>query len=215
MNRTICENIMWVAMKKSIFRFVAGECPDMDFKAFQTRFRKRYWDMCAEVDDIGTMHKNPLRVSLTGGIVWLAAYEACDGKMDEAMFSRMVVHTMHAPLFQKAFALQKPFDRKTQRKKAALAKAANELSDSEFNWQTEYRLGRAETEYFCTYYRCGLCALGRKYGHQKLIPYMCQMDYISIDRMGGTLYRTQTLATGGSCCDFHVVKQGTEGEKEN
>lgn len=69
MNRTICENIMWVAMKKSIFRFVAGECPDMDFKAFQTRFRKRYWDMCAEVDDIGPMHKNPLRVSLTGGIV--------------------------------------------------------------------------------------------------------------------------------------------------
>ena len=110
-------------MKKSIFRFVAGECPDMDFKAFQTRFRKRYWDMCAEVDDIGPMHKNPLRVSLTGGIVWLAAYEACDGKMDEAMFSRMVVHTMHAPLFQKAFALQKPFDRKTQRKKGGFGQS--------------------------------------------------------------------------------------------
>lgn len=44
----------------------------------------------------------------------------------------------------------------------------------------------------------------------ELIKYMCQMDYISIDMMGGVLYRTKTLATGGDCCDFHVVKKGSK-----
>ena len=36
------------------------------------------------------------------------------------------------------------------------------------------------------------------------------MDYISIDMMGGVLYRTKALATGGDCCDFHVVKKGSK-----
>ncbi len=44
----------------------------------------------------------------------------------------------------------------------------------------------------------------------ELIKYMCQMDYISIDMMGSVLYRTKTLATGGDCCDFHVVKKGSK-----
>ena len=99
-----------------------------------------------------------------------------------------------------------------QQKKVVSFQTANDISDSEYNWYTDYTPGRDETEYFCTYRKCGLCTLGRKYGHPELIPYMCQMDYISIDMMGAILYRTQTLATGGGCCDFHVVKKGSKWE---
>ena len=49
--------------------------------------------------------------------------------------------------------------------------------------------------------------------HPELINHMCQMDYISIDMMGCILYRTKTLATGGDCCDFHVVKKVQNGLK--
>lgn len=52
--------------------------------------------------------------------------------------------------------------------------------------------------------------LGRKLGHSELVPYMCQMDYISVDMMGGVLHRTKTLATGGDCCDFYVCKKGSK-----
>ena len=139
-----------------------------------------------------------------------AAYEACNGRMDEEIFSRMITDTMNSPLYKKAFGAKDPFVAEKQKKKVAAFKVANEISDSEYNWQTDYTPGRDETEYFCTYRKCGLCALGRKYGHPELIKHMCQMDYISIDMMGGVLYRTKTLATGGDCCDFHVVKKGSK-----
>lgn len=48
---------------------------------------------------------------------------------------------------------------------------------------------------------------GKQEHHEDLIPYMCEMDYISIGLMGGVLHRTGTLAAGASCCDFYVCKK--------
>ena len=50
---------------------------------------------------------------------------------------------------------------------------------------------------------------GKQEHHEDLISYMCEMDYISIELMGGVLHRTGTLAAGASCCDFYVCKKGS------
>ncbi len=213
MNNTICEKLMWAAMNGTILKFLAAELPEWDMPSLKAKFKKQYRKIRSEVDDIGRITKNPLRICLAGGVIWLAAYEACEGKMDEGMFSRMITDTMKSPLFKKAFGAKDPFVAEKQQKKVVSFKTANAISDSEYNWHTDYAPGRDETEYFCTYRKCGLCTLGRKYGHPELIPYMCQMDYISVDMMGAILYRTQTLATGGDCCDFHVVKKGSKWEE--
>ena len=34
-----------------------------------------------------------------------------------------------------------------------------------------------------------------------MVPCLCALDTMSVDWMGGRLYRTKTLATGGDCCD--------------
>lgn len=214
MKNTICEILMWSVMKGTILKFLSAELSNSDMQVIKGSFKKIYKQMLAEVDDIGSLTKNPLRICLTGGIIWMAAYEACDGKMDEDMFSRMITDTMYSPLFKKAFGAKDPFVMEKQQKKLQAFKIANEISDSEYNWQTDYTPGRDETEYFCTYRKCGLCTLGRKYGHPELIKYMCQMDYISIDMMGAVLYRTKTLAKGDDCCDFHVVKKTSKWLKE-
>ena len=210
MKNTICEKLMWAITKGTVLKFLTKEFSEDEMRAVKSEFRKHYIKMRTEIDDIGPMTKNPLRICLAGGIIWLAAYEACNGRMDEEMFSRMITDTMNSPLYKKAFGAKDPFVAEKQQKKVVAFKVANEISDSEYNWQTDYTPGRDETEYFCTYRRCGLCVLGRKYGHPELIKHMCQMDYISIDMMGGVLYRTKTLATGGDCCDFHVVKKGSK-----
>lgn len=210
MKNTFCEKLMWTAMNGTILKFLSTELPENDVQAIKGRFKRIYKQMRSEVDDIGPLTQNPLRICLTGGVIWLAAYEACEGKMDEDMFSRMITYTMYSPLFKKAFGAKDPFVKEKQIKKVTAFKVSNEISDSDYNWQTDYTPGRDETEYFCTYRKCGLCTLGRKFGHPELIPHMCQMDYISIDMMNAVLYRTQTLATGGECCDFHVVKKGSK-----
>ena len=49
---------------------------------------------------------------------------------------------------------------------------------------------------------------------EELIPYMCAMDFISADLMGGVLYRTGTLAEGAEKCDFYVCKKDSKWDKE-
>lgn len=63
----------------------------------------------------------------------------------------MITDTMNSPLYKKAFGAKDPFVAEKQKKKVAAFKVANEISDSEYNWQTDYTPGRDETEYFCTY----------------------------------------------------------------
>ena len=74
--------------------------------------------------------------------------------------------------------------------------------------------GRDTDEYTINYHRCGLCALGKQEHLEELIPYMCAMDFISVDLMGGVLYRTGTLAEGAEKCDFYVCKKDSKWDKE-
>lgn len=214
MKYTVCERLMWLAMNGTIFRFLEEKSPQADSRQWKARAKAHYRKIVSEVDDIGAMLKNPLRVSLSGGAVWLAVYETAPQGMSGALFSQMVTATMDAPIIKKAFSGKNPFSQEFQKQKAEKDKIANAMSSSPYNWITETIPGRDGEEYTTLYHQCGLCELGRKYGHAELIPYMCQMDYISVDLMGGVLHRTKTLASGGDCCDFYVCKKGSRWDRE-
>ena len=81
-------------------------------------------------------------------------------------------------------------------------------------YPTANSTGRDADEYTINYHRCGLCALGKQEHLEELIPYMCAMDFISADLMGGVLYRTGTLAEGAEKCDFYVCKKDSKWDKE-
>ncbi len=213
MKNSLCEKIMWYVLSPTIFQFIKQYWKDIDIKNVKRISKKNYKDMIKRTPDIGSLRKNPLRVCLTSGILWLSIYEAMEGKMDQEQFGEMVSATMKAPILKKNFQKQKAFDIKTQKKKIEKNKIANAVSDSEFNWNTELILGRDENEYTLIYHRCGLCALGKQEHHEELIPYMCKMDYETIAMMGGVLKRKGTIATGADCCDFYICKKGSKWDK--
>lgn len=213
MKNSLCEKIMWYVLSPTIFQFIKQYWKDIDIKNVKRISKKNYKDMIKRTPDIGSLRKNPLRVCLTSGILWLSIYEAMEGKMDQEQFGEMVSATMEAPILKKNFQKQKAFDIKTQKKKIEKNKIANAVSDSEFNWNTELILGRDENEYTVIYHRCGLCALGKQENHEELIPYMCKMDYETIAMMGGVLKRKGTIATGADCCDFYICKKGSKWDK--
>jgi len=213
MKNSLCEKIMWYFLSPTIFKFIKQYWKDIDIKNVKRISKKNYKDMIKRTPDIGSLRKNPLRVCLTSGILWLSIYEAMEGKMDQEQFGEMVSATMEAPILKKNFQKQKAFDIKTQKKKIEKNKIANAVSDSEFNWNTELILGRDENEYTVIYHRCGLCALGKQEHHEELIPYMCKMDYETIAMMGGVLKRKGTIATGADCCDFYICKKGSKWDK--
>ena len=122
MKNTICEKLMWSAMTPAIFKYIAANCKNMDTFRVKKKSRKNFKDMLERTPDIGGFTKNPLRICLSGGIVWMAVYKAMDGAMSHEQFGEMVTATMQAPLIKKAFGSKNPFDMEYQKKKDGIYK---------------------------------------------------------------------------------------------
>ncbi|MCM1189618.1 MAG: L-2-amino-thiazoline-4-carboxylic acid hydrolase [bacterium] len=215
MTYTYCETLMWHALAPTAFRYLAEQEPGLDMAALKRRSRRIYREMTARTPDIGSLTENPLRICLSGGMLWLSVYEAMEGRMSEERFAGMVEASMQAPLVTASFRgkAKTAFTLKAQQKRAdVLARTAD--SDIPFQWKGEVILGRDTEEYTIIYRQCGLCALGRQEKLHRLVPYMCTLDIMSVDWMGGRLYRTKTLASGGDCCDFYICKKDSKWDAE-
>lgn len=215
MNVTFCENLMWFALAGPSFRALQAELPGTDLKGMKTDARKAYKAIIARTADVGTLKENPLRICLAGGAVWLAIYEASNPKLPEPVFAKMVAKSMEAPLVSASFKAKKKkaFTIGAQKKRRDAALRCNPNA-SPCNWNATVQLGRDADEYSITYHKCGLCGLGQQEGLFHLVKYLCVLDYASFELMGGALFRTKTLATGGDCCDFYICRKGSEREKE-
>lgn len=213
MKYTYCEELIWLAMNKAIVDFLEKEHSNWNIKLLKINAKKRYKQIITELTDIGSLTKNSLRVCLSGAAIWLAFYESCEEPIKDEEFGEMVKITMTSPLIVKAFSSKNPFTKKAQSKKEKSVERDNRASDSEFNWKTEFIKGRDENEYTIIYKKCGICALARKLNHTNLVKYMCVLDIMSVDMLGGVLHRTQTLAEGKECCDFYICKKGSKWDK--
>lgn len=213
MKYSFCETLMWFALAKPSFKYLKQKGITVSKK----KAKKIYRQMTERTPDIGGLIENPLRICLSGGMVWLSIYEAVNGTMADACFGEMVITSMNSPLIVSSFKkkAKTAFTIEGQKKKADSAKKTNALAkDDPFQWNMEVIYGRDESEYTINYHQCGLCALGKQEGLSHLVPYMCDLDIISVEWMGGVLYRTKTLATGGDCCDFYICKKGSEWHKQ-
>ena len=55
---------------------------------------------------------------------------------------------------------------------------------------------------------CGVVKYLHAEGADRLVPYLCDIDYVGAEAMGIGLQRTKTLAWGCDRCDFRLSKQG-------
>ena len=217
MQYTFCEKLMWFALAKLSFRQLDKTQSRWNTPAFRHRAKEIFREMTARTPDIGSLKENPQRICLSGGMVWLSIYKAAEGAMDETTFADMVSGSMDSPLIRAAFKMKKKtvFTLKAQQFRKDTSARTNLLSrDNPFHWNAEVILGRDADEYRINYRQCGLCALGRQEGVLHLVKHMCALDTMSIDWMGGVLYRTKTLANGGDCCDFHICKKDSPWDRE-
>lgn len=215
MRRSVCETMIWLAMTPAALRYLREAEPSWDIPSLKQKTGETYRQMIARTPGIGSMAENSLRICLAAGMLWLSIYEAAAGKMSEERFKGMVEASMNAPLVKASFTgkAKNAFTLKAQKKRAANAVRANAGPGGPFNWKTEVILGRDPDEYTILYRQCGLCALGQQERLFHLVPYMCAVDTLSVDWMGGRLYRTQTLASGGEQCDFYICRQGSQWDK--
>lgn len=57
---------------------------------------------------------------------------------------------------------------------------------------------------------CPLYAFVKAHGYEELMPYVCRFDFIFERFLHARLIRTQTEATGGSCCDYWFLPDKSE-----
>ena len=103
MTYTYCEAAMWHIMMPAAFRYLSETNSDWDIPALKRRSKQIYRQIVSRTPDIGSMIKNPLRVCMTGGMLWLSVFEAAEGHMSEECFEGMVNASMKTPLVQKSY----------------------------------------------------------------------------------------------------------------
>lgn len=158
MTYTYCERLMWAAIAPAAFRYLARQELGWDISALKQLSKQIYRQMVSRTPDIGSMMENPLRVCLTGGILWLSIYKAAEEKMSEKRFEGMVSASMRSPLVVAAFRgkAKTAFTLKAQYKRAATASLAD-ADRNPFQWNAEVIFGRDAEEYsvagaaFCWY----------------------------------------------------------------
>lgn len=216
MRRSVCETVIWFAMASAALRYLRQAEPDWDIPGLKRKTKETYRQMIDRTPDIGPLKENSLRICQAAGMLWLSFYEAAAGRMSEERFAGMVDASMNAALVKASFTSKgkSAFTLEAQKKRADNAVRGNAAPGEAFNWNTEVILGRDADEYTILYRQCGLCALGKQEGLPHLVPYMCAVDTMSFDWMGGRLYRTQTLASGGELCDFYICRKGSKWDKE-
>jgi len=102
----------------------------------------------------------------------------------------------------------------TEKRKARWCETAARSQERRYagDWVCEFVEGDGETfVYGLNMAECGLLKFWRAQGLEELVPYLCLTDYALWRAIGVEVRRTQTLANGGSCCDYRYVGRGKDG----
>ena len=176
--------------------------PELPLGAYKRRVKAEYKAMLRRTPDIGGS-------SLESNL-YIAAFVFSLHKAAPEIITPPVVDTMVDAVFDSAFMRKAHqnkkctlFTDKVQNQKVRESRAS-QTSPYELDWKFDYQKGT--DEFFNTYTACGICKLGLREDCFAFVPCLCKMDERSYRNEGGQLYRTQTLAGGDPCCDFHVVK---------
>lgn len=187
---------------RTVMRFLADK-DSYDLKGMKKKIHRQYKEMVRRTP--GLSRDDDLTGNLYTGCYTLSVYNACEGKMPENDFRDLIISLCHCKAMEKAHRKLNAFsDDQLQKKKNGAATSDKAKDVMSWKYSFDYREGAQS--YNLTYYQCGLCTLGKQEHLEHLIKYMCLADFITFEMMGAKLSRTQTLAEGGSCCDFHVVK---------
>jgi len=76
MKNSIYEKMIWYALSPTIFRFIEQYWKDIDIKSIKRLSKDNYKAMISRTPDIGSFRKNPLKIPLAGGMLWLSVYDA-------------------------------------------------------------------------------------------------------------------------------------------
>lgn len=166
-----------------------------------------YRDMLNRADDIGK--DNPMASNLYEGLLFLALWEAADGKISVDDLREITRAVMQFPamklvgLFVNANRIRLEKLEKRMHKNAEWLEVHPQYKG--VSWDFNFDKTKHSEGFYYHFTRCPLNDFARREGYIEVLPVMCEIDLLSAELMHAKLIRKQTLASGGDCCDYWFV----------
>lgn len=166
-----------------------------------------YRDMLNRADDIGK--DNPMASNLYEGLLFLALWEAADGKISIDDLREITRAVMQFPamklvgLFVNANRSGLEKLEKRMHKNAEWLEVHPQYKG--VSWDFNFDKTKHSEGFYYHFTRCPLNDFARREGYIEVLPVMCEIDLLSAELMHAKLIRKQTLASGGDCCDYWFV----------
>ncbi len=166
-----------------------------------------YRDMLNRADDIGK--DNPMASNLYEGLLFLALWEAADGKISVDDLREITRAVMQFPamklvgLFVNANRSGLEKLEKRMHKNAEWLEVHPPYKGG--SWDFNFDKTKHSEGFYYHFTRCPLNDFARREGYIEVLPVMCEIDLLSAELMHAKLIRKQTLASGGDCCDYWFV----------
>jgi len=188
-------------MAKQYGRKAAGE--------YIRKAKPIYRQMLAQAEDIGA--KNPMAHNVYMSFVFMAIWKAADGAITPGDMRGMTRELLDMKIVRTVMGgglnVNKPGDMDRLNEKfhkcAKWAEEHPEYREKTWDFHFDDTLHKSGIYYHFT--RCPLNDYARAYGYLEILPVMCELDHLLAGLYHARLYREQTLAGGGTICDYWFV----------
>lgn len=167
-----------------------------------------YKDMLCRIDDVGK--DNPMASNIYECLVFLALWKAADGRISIDELREISVDVLSMPVL-KLMGLLVNGNKASgvQRVRKMMEKDAEWLEQypqyKKYSWDFNFDETKHKDGFYYHFTQCPLNNFARKEGYLEVLPVMCDIDYLTAKLMHFTLHREQTLAGGGTKCDYWFV----------
>lgn len=166
-----------------------------------------YRDMLNRADDIGK--DNPMASNLYEGLLFLALWEAADGKISVDDLREITRAVMQFPAMKLVGLFVNANRSGLEKLEKRMHKNAEWLEvHPQYKgvlWDFNFDKTKHSEGFYYHFTRCPLNDFARREGYIEVLPVMCEIDLLSAELMHAKLIRKQTLASGGDCCDYWFV----------
>ncbi len=176
--------------------------------ALMQKTHTEYKDMLRRIDDVGK--DNPMASNIYECLVFLALWKAADGKISIDGLREISVEVLSMPVL-KLMGLFVNGNKASgvQRVRKMMEKDAQWLEQNpqykKYSWDFNFDETKHKDGFYYHFTQCPLNNFARKEGYLEVLPVMCDIDYLTAKLMHFTLHREQTLAGGGTKCDYWFV----------
>ena len=178
---------------------------DATFKQNKKAVLKEYKDIIKRAKDIAPSN-NPLIGSYALGAIFIAMNRKHDSSPN-VNFELLSNGFKYTPWVRRFLGSgQGYFSEKRMKMRREWSKRTHEKK-YENDWVVDIIEKDGKYEMGYDYLQCGVCKLCSDEGCFNLAKYLCKLDYLLVDIIGIGLDRTQTLAEGGSKCDFRFYNK--------